>query len=289
MNSNERYMIAKKVSKMSIILNIILSIIKVTAGIISKSTAMVSDGIHSLSDVLSTAAVIIGLKVSSKPADKEHPYGHEKLEPIFTKILAAILMLTAVGIGYKGIKLIAVKNFYIPGRLALYAAVTSIIIKEWMYRYTVKAAKKIQSSALKADAWHHRSDSFSSIGTFIGILGARHGYPIFDPLASILICVLILKVAVSIYKNAINQLVDHAADDNTVEIIKNEIKRTKGVVRIDELKTRLHANKLYVDVEISVNKNVSFSEAHDIAEKVHFNIENLQENIIHCMVHVNPY
>ncbi|MGH4137854.1 cation diffusion facilitator family transporter [Clostridium sp.] len=288
MNSEERFKIGIKISKITIIVNILLSAIKLFAGIIGRSGAMIADSIHSLSDVLSTIAVMVGLKLANQPADAEHPYGHEKMEPIMAKILASILLITAFLIGFNGIKSILNGTTVIPAKIAMYAAIISIISKEWMYRYTVKSAKKIDSSALMADAWHHRSDAFSSIGTLIGIAGARMGFPILDPIASLVICILITKVAIDIYKQAIDQLVDHCADAKTIENIKNEIEKTNGVINIDELKTRVSANRLYVDVEISVNSDLSVSEGHEIAERVHNSIELLDNRVKHCMVHVNP-
>ncbi|MCJ7688324.1 MAG: cation diffusion facilitator family transporter, partial [Clostridiaceae bacterium] len=233
-------------------------------------------------------AVMLGLKLAKQPADEDHPYGHEKMEPIMAKILASILLITALLIGYNGIKVIINGTTVIPQKIAMYAAILSIIVKEWMYRYTVKAAKKIESSALMADAWHHRSDAFSSIGTLVGIAGARMGYPILDPIASLIICILITKVAINIYKQAIDQLIDHCADKNTINNIKNKIENINGVLSIDELKTRISANKLYVDVEICVNSDLSVCEGHEIAESVHSTIENSDNRIKHCMVHVNP-
>ncbi|NFN88582.1 cation transporter [Clostridium sporogenes] len=289
MDNRERLTIGNKVSKITIIANVILSFIKVLFGIIGNSAATIADGIHSLSDVLSTIAVIIGLKISSKPADKNHPYGHEKLEAITSKLLASILFLTALFIGYSGIKIIISKDFSIPSKITIYIAILSIITKEWMYRYTLKAANKINSTALKADAWHHRSDSFSSIGTLIGIVGARLKYPILDPIASLVICIFIIKVSIDIYKTSINQLVDHCADEKTIHMITKQIKSIKEVERIDELKTRLHGSKLYVDVEIALDYSLSLKESHSIAEKVHDRIEASNNNIIHCMIHVNPY
>lgn len=288
MNSEERFGIGIRISKITIIVNIILSAIKLFAGIIGRSGAMIADSMHSLSDVLSTIAVMLGLKLAKQPADESHPYGHEKMEPIMAKILASILLITALLIGYNGIKSIINGSTIIPGKIAMYAAILSIIVKEWMYRYTLKGAKKIDSSALMADAWHHRSDAFSSIGTLIGIFGARMGFPILDPIASLIICILITKVAIDIYMQAIDQLIDHCADKNTIINIKNNIENINGVISIDELKTRVSANRLYVDVEICVNSNLSVCEGHEIAESVHNTIENLDTRIKHCMVHVNP-
>ncbi|EJO5347846.1 cation transporter [Clostridium botulinum] len=289
MNNKERLKIGNKVSNITLISNIILSFVKVLFGIIGHSGATVADGIHSLSDVLSTIAVIIGLKISSKPADKNHPYGHEKLEAVTSKLLATMLFLTALFIGYSGIKVIINKNFSIPSKITVYVAILSILTKEWMYRYTLKASKKINSTALKADAWHHRSDSLSSIGTLIGIVGARLKYPILDPIASLVICIFVIKVSIDIYKDSVNQLVDHCADEKTINMITDQIKSIKEVERIDLLKTRLHGSKLYVDVEIALDYSLSLKESHSIAEKVHDKIESSNNNIIHCMIHVNPY
>jgi len=288
LNIEERFRIGIKISKITIIINVLLFAIKLLAGIWGRSGAIIADAIHSLSDVLTTIAVMVGLKLAKQPADDQHPYGHEKLEPITAKILASMLLITALLIGFNGIKNIINGTTVIPAKIAMYAAILSIIVKEWMYRYTAGGAKKIESSALMADAWHHRSDAFSSIGTLIGVIGARMGYPILDPVASLVICILITKVAIDIYKEAINQLIDRSADTKTVDSIKNQIEKINGVISIDELKTRVCANRLYVDVEICVNSNLSVCEAHEISESVHTAIENLDNRIKHCMVHVNP-
>lgn len=281
--------IANKISKNTIVSNVILSIIKVVIGIISRSSALLADGVHSLSDIVSTVAVMIGVKISSRPEDESHPYGHEKVEPIIAKILATILFLTALGIGYNAINIIIKGEYIIPGQIAIIGAAISIGAKEWMYRYTVKGAKEINSSALLADAWHHRSDAFSSIAALIGVIGARLGFSIFDPLASILVCIVIVKVSIEIYIQGINQVIDKSADEETLEDIRGNIMGVNGVKEIDDLKTRIHGNKLFVDVEIAVESSLSVKEGHEIAEEVHQMIERLDETIKHCMVHVNPY
>ncbi len=289
MNAQERIKIGNKISKVTIVWNIVLSSVKLFAGIIGRSGAMVADAIHSFSDVISTVAVMIGLHMAKKPDDDDHPYGHEKMEPVVAKILAGILLVTALAIGYNGLQRIQTGNYEGPGVIALYAAILSIIVKEWMYRYTFKGSKKIESAALLADAWHHRSDAFSSFGTLIGIGGARLGYKIFDPIASLIICVLIVKVSINIYMQSVNQLVDHAGDKETVENIKADIMGVEGVIHINKLKTRVHVNKLFVDVEVAVVSTLSVVEGHDIAEKVHDKIENGDYKVKHCMVHIEPY
>lgn len=280
--------IGLKVSRITMMGNVFLAIIKVAIGFIAKSNAMIADGIHSLSDVLSTFAVILGLKFSSKPDDEDHPYGHEKIESLTAIFLAVMLFAVAIGIGYSGIKQIILKSYSIPGILAVWAAIISIAFKEWMYRYTIKYAKIINSTSMEADAWHHRSDSLSSIGALVGIVGARMGMPILDSLAALIICVIIIKVAYDILKQSIGQIIDKSANFNEVEEIKNKILSVDGVKNIDNIKTRIHANKIYVDVEISVNYNLTVEEGHSIAADVHDLVEE-DKNVKHCMVHVNPF
>ncbi len=284
--------IAMRVSGISIAVNLLLSVGKLLAGIIAHSGAMISDAVHSASDVLSTVIVIIGVRLSGKKSDKEHQYGHERLECVSSILLAGLLLLTGAGIGMSGVEKIiagrAGEKLVIPGALALAAAVVSIIVKEWMFWYTRAAAKKINSGALMADAWHHRSDSLSSVGSFAGILGARLGYPILDPLASVVICLFIAKAAVDIFRDAVDKMVDHSCDEKTETSMKEEIETVPGVERIDLLKTRLFGSKIYVDIEIAADENLSLEDAHAIAEQVHHTMEEKFQNVKHCMVHVNP-
>ncbi len=284
--------LAMKVSRVSIVVNILLSLLKLIAGILAKSGAMVSDAVHSASDVLSTVIVIIGVKLANKQSDEEHPYGHERLECVASIVLAVVLALTGIGIGLNGIKVItgaSATSLEAPGLLALIAAIISIAVKEWMYWYTRATAKKINSGALMADAWHHRSDALSSVGAFIGIAGARMGFPILDPVASIVICFFIGKAAFDILKDAMDKMVDKSCDQETVAEMEKVILGNDDVIAIDDLKTRLFGAKIYAEVEISVDANKAFIEAHNIAETVHESIEEAFPNVKHCMVHVNPH
>lgn len=283
--------IVTRVSFFTIFLNVFLAILKFLAGIIAKSSAMVSDAIHTLSDVISTVIVIIGFRLSVKTSDKEHQYGHERFEPIASILLATLLFITGVGIGTTAAQNIVTggyKNIEIPGLFALVAAFISIALKEWMYWYTRKAAKKVNSSAMLADAWHHRSDALSSVGAFIGILGARLGFPVTEIIASFLIAICICKAAVDILRDAVDKLIDKACDDEVIEKMKKEIEKQDDLIVIDDIKTRLFGNKVYVDVEISLDGNRSLFDTHNVAEKVHHVIEGKFENVKHCMVHVNP-
>lgn len=289
MSKQSNKQIATKVSTNTIIVNIILTIFKLIAGAVASSAAMISDAIHSASDVLSTVVVIIGVHMAEKNPDDEHQYGHERLECVAAIILAAMLAITGIGIGLSGAeKIMSSSATKAPGLLALIAAIVSIITKELMFHYTKRAALKINSGALMADAWHHRSDALSSIGSFIGILGARIGFPFLDSFASIIISIFIIKAAIDIFRDAVNKMTDTACDKDTVTKIEELILACDGVIAIDDLKTRKFGDKIYVDVEILVDGTITLSAAHDIAEAVHTSIENGLENVKHCMVHVNP-
>ncbi|MFR2266649.1 MAG: cation diffusion facilitator family transporter, partial [Clostridium sp.] len=236
--------------------------------------------------------VIIGFNIAHKESDEKHQYGHERFECIAAMILGAILLATGIGIGLSGInKIIAgiEGNLSAPGSLALVAAVISIVVKEWMYWYTRSAAIKINSGALKADAWHHRSDALSSVGSFIGILGARIKFPILDPIASIIICLFIVKVSYDIFKDSIYKLIDASCDDETINKIREIALAQEGVMQLDTLKTRVFGSRIYVDIEISAYGKQSLEDAHNIAQKVHDEVEENIPMIKHCMVHVNPY
>lgn len=282
---------AMKVSFVSIAANLILSVFKLAAGFIAHSGAMISDSIHSASDVLSTFIVIAGIKISSKDSDKEHPYGHERMECVSAIVLATILAITGIGIGYSAaLKILSGRygSLTVPGTLALIAALISIAVKESMFWYTRFYAKKIDSGALMADAWHHRSDALSSVGAFIGIAGARLGFPVMDAVASLVICFFIEKAAYEIFKDAVDKMVDKACDESTERALRSCALSQTGVLGVDLLRTRVFGNKIYVDIEITADGNETLREAHSIAENVHDSIERNFSKVKHIMVHVNP-
>lgn len=281
---------AMKVSYVSIVANVLLTVFKLIAGLVAHSGAMVSDAVHSASDVFSTFVVIIGIKISAKDSDKEHPYGHERMECVAAIILATILCITGLGIGRVAIMDIVSgsENIVLPGTLALVAAVVSIVVKEAMYWYTRYYAKKIDSSALMADAWHHRTDAMSSVGALVGIFFARHGFPVMDAIASLIICVLIVYAAYEIFKDAVGKMVDKACDDETEGSIRALVLHQEGVLGVDLLRTRMFGNKIYVDLEICADGEKTLRESHEIAEQVHDRIEQNIPKVKHIMVHVNP-
>lgn len=290
MNEKERQQTAMRISRVSIGANLLLSGVKLIAGILAHSNAMLSDAVHSLSDVLSTFVVMIGVHISGKDADDEHPYGHERYECVAAIILAVMLAVTGAGIGLTGIRTIrsGTDHLAVPGLLALGAAIVSILVKEAMFWYTKKGADRIGSGALLADAWHHRSDAMSSVGSLIGIAGARLGFPILDPLAGILICFFIFKAAYDIFKDALRKMVDESVEEDIVTELREKILQEEGVLEVDDIRTRVFGARYYVDVEIAADGNQSLSEAHDIAERVHDHMEELFPDIKHIMVHVNP-
>ncbi len=283
--------IATHVSLVSIAWNLILSVCKLLAGIFAHSGAMISDAVHSASDVFSSVVVIIGVKIASQKSDKEHPYGHERMECVAAIILSTVLFITGLCIGWDACKNIfsgAYEHLAIPGVLALAAAIVSIVTKEAMFWYTRAYARKIDSGALMADAWHHRSDSLSSVGALIGIAGARLGFPVLDSVASLVICIFIVKASYDIFMDAIDKMVDRACDETTEESIRDCALSISGVEGIDMLMTRVFANKIYVDIEICADGNKTLRESHRIAEAVHDAIEQHFPKVKHIMVHVNP-
>ena len=279
--------IVRRISLITIVGNIILSAVKLSAGIAGRSGAMVSDAIHSLSDVFTTVIAAFGVRLSQKEADREHPYGHERLECVASLLLGALLMATGLGIGKAGIASMIAGRYdalAVPGGIALAAAVLSILSKEAMYWYTRHYALLLNSPAFMADAWHHRSDALSSIGSLIGIGGAMLGFPVMDPMAGTVICLFILKVSYDILKDAIVKMLDTACGEDYEKALTDYIAAQEDVVQIDMLHSRIFGNKAYIAVE----GEKTLREAHGIAERVHDGVEAQFPNVKHIMIHVNP-
>ena len=292
MNDLQKEKLCLHVSWVTIIGNVLLTAAKLAAGIIAHSSAMVSDAVQSASDIVSTVVVIWGVRLSAQREDAEHPYGHERMESAAAVALAGLLMATGLYIGFGGVKIILSGlsgSFVVPGYLALVAAVISIVVKELMYHYTRAAAKKADSASLMADAWHHRSDALSSVGSLIGIGGAMLGFPIMDPIACVIISLVIIKVAFDIARQAFDQLLDRACEPVLQTQMRSVVLAQQGVLRLDSLTTRKFGSKIYVDVSIAADGALSVKEGHDIAQAVHEQIELHFPAVKHCMVHVNPY
>ena len=289
MDPKQHEKVAVGVSTVTIVINLTLAGFKFLAGFLAHSGAMISDAVHSASDVLATLIVILGVKLAGRDADRSHPYGHERLECVAALILAVILGATGLGIGWSGIrKITGSGELAVPGLLALIAAVVSIVVKEAMFWYTWLAAKRINSSALKAEAWHHRSDALSSVGSFAGILGARLGFPALDPVASVVICLFILKAAWDILADALGKMTDHACPPAMEQEMADVILAQPGVLGLDTLNTRLFGDRVYVDVEIQADGDLPLKVTHATAQAVHDTLECQVPQVKHCMVHVNP-
>ena len=281
----------RKMSFVSVAGNAVLSGFKLFAGIVGTSGAMISDSIHSFSDVITTVIAWIGVKVSKKEADSDHPYGHERIECIASLLLGIILLATGLGVGKVGLENIlsgSYETLAIPSVIALVAAIVSIVSKEAMYWYTRHYAILIHSSAFLADAWHHRSDAFSSIGSLMGIGGAMLGFPVMDSVASVVICLFIVKASYDILKDGVVKLLDTSCGEGYEKQMERYIAAQEGVVHVDSLRSRMFGNKVYIDLEIQVDGEKSLRDAHQVAEHVHDQVERTFPDVKHIMIHLNP-
>jgi len=287
--SNSRYEEATKVTLISIIWNVVLTFIKVLGGILGKSNAMIADGLHSASDIISSIGVLIGNKIAKTPNDKEHNYGHEKAETLVSFLLSMLLIGVALKISLNGINsLIHLSDVQVPTFLPLIISVISIGVKEYQYKITIKVAKKINSPSLKADAWHHRSDALSSVAAFIGIGGSLLGFKALDPIATVFVGLFVAKVGLDIFKDAINELMDYSIDENDESQIITIANDTDGVLNIGELRTRKHGSMAYVDLTICVNKDLTVLQGHEIANKLEISILEELQIVKGITVHVEP-
>jgi len=288
---SEQKRILLRLSLVGIVGNILLVAFKLFAGFSGHSSAMISDAIHSLSDVFATFIAFIGVKISMKAPDTSHPYGHDRMECVASLLLGSILMVTGLGIGYSGLNTVfsgAYKTLIIPSSIALVAAVVSIVFKEAMFWYTRYYAKKLSSPAFMADAWHHRSDALSSVGSLLGIGGAMLGFPVLEPLASVAICLCILKVAYDILKDSLDKMLDTPCKPALEQELMELISSQPDVFGLDLFQTRQFGSKIYIDAEIRLDGRLTLLEAHAISERVHDAVEASHPEIKHIMIHVNP-
>ena len=282
---------AVRISFISIAVNLLLSLLKLIAGLAGNSSAMIADAVHSASDVFTTVIVIASLFVAARKPDSEHEYGHQKYESLAALFLGILLAHVGVKIGISGARSLisgAFRTAARPTAMAAAAAVISVVVKELMFRVTITAAKKERSNALAADAWHHRSDALSSVGSLAGVLFSMNGFPFMDPAAGLVICIFILKTALEIVLDAVKALTDSSCDKKTENAIRAEVLSVPEVRAVDMLKTRVFGSGIYVDLEIAIDRSMSFEEAHRTAEAVHDRIESTFPEVWHCMVHANP-
>ena len=285
-----RYDESNKVTLITILLNIGLTILKILAGILGNSTAIIADGLHSASDIITSIGILIGNKISRKPRDDEHQYGHEKAEGLVSFILAAVLIIVALKIGYDGVKeLFNINDILIPNALPLIVALISIGVKEYQYQITIRVAKRINSSSLKADAWHHRSDALSSIAAFVGIGGAMLGFKILDPIASIIVAIVVVKVGANILKSACNELMDSSISKQDICEIESLVDKDDEIYGIKDFKSRKYGSIAYIDMSIFIDKSKTLEEAHDIADNLEHSIISNLNYIKEINIHTEPY
>ncbi len=288
MDKNARYSEGEKVTWTGAVINLVLSAVKFAAGIAGSSEALIADAVHSLSDLFSDIVVLLSLKVSKRPKDEMLPYGYGRVETVGTGVLGVILVFTGIKIFWDAVNTINVGIDYVPNYYALGGALVSIIVKEWMYHYTIRAGKRFNSPSVTANAWHHRSDALSSVASFFGIGAAMLGWPLFDPLAALIVTALIVRVGWTILKDSFIDLIDTAVKKEVSDKIVEAALNTEGVLAYHELKTRKIGSEILVDIHIEVNPWMNVSEAHRIADEVRDAVMAKVDNIDDVLVHIDP-
>ena len=273
------------VSILNGITNTALAILKVIIGFFGFSQALVADGVHSFSDVISDALVYFAAHASTRDPDAEHPYGHERIETIGTMVIAVILLLVAFSIGYEAILRLTTHTHPKPTLAVIITAVFSIVINEGLFYYNLKQGEKIESNLLISNAWHKRSDVFVSLIVLLSVIGAKSGLYWLDPIGALIITALILKIAVEMLWQSGQELIDRAVSADTLLAIKNTISAVPGVYSIHELRTRLHGTSIFIDLHIIVDPFISVTEGHHIGDEVHStllkNIKNMRDVVVH--------
>lgn len=284
----QRYQQARKVTLIGAVINLLLAISKVTMGWLGRSQALIADGIHSFSDLLTDALVLLASKYGSRKADYEHPYGHERIETAATLFLSLFLIIAGLGIFWDAILHLWHNLYEKPHFYVLIVAFISIITNEFLYHYTKHYGKKINSQLLIANAWHHRSDALSSLVVLIGIIGALMGYSYFDAIAAAIVGVMIIKMGASLGWNSVRELIDTGVPEDSLEQINHTILAVPGVITLHQLRTRCMADKILVDAHVLVDPHLSVSEGHYIATKVHQALMEQIPKIDDVTIHVDP-
>lgn len=285
-----------KVTIIGSVVNVLLLVLKFVAGVLGHSSAMVADAVHSLSDFLTDIVVLVFVKISGKPKDKSHEYGHGKFETLALTVIGLVLVLVALGIISEGVSKIddyfEGQTLEAPGMLALWAAFASILLKEAVYRYSIIKAKKLESQALEANAWHHRSDALSSVGTLVGVGGAiflGQRWVILDPIASVVVGVFIGKVAFDLLKNGVGDLTDKALPESVEQEILQMVSEVENVGNPHNLKTRRIGNHYAIELHIKMDGGITLTEAHDKATEIEKLLRSKYGKETHVAVHVEPF
>lgn len=285
---NSRYDAASKVSGKTLIGISLLTLLKLGVGIMANSAALLADAIHSASDALSTIIILICMRIAKQPADDRHPYGHGRAETIATKLLAILLIIAGLNIMFSAVKTTIQGTREIPGFLALAVAIFSILFQEGMYRYNLKMGKKLNSQALISDAWHHRSDAFSSIASSAGILLARLGFPAFDPIAAFAVALVILRVGWQILQKALDEMMDAQVEPEIIMEIASVAMNIPEVQTISDIRAHRYGADLHISCKIGLCSNLSFAQSHQILHEVEETLEHKIANTAHVSIHLEP-
>lgn len=276
----------KKIIITSLILNLLLFIIKIVFGLLGNSFSLLGDGINSLIDFVISIILIVTINYSLKEPDKDHNYGHEKIEVIVNLILGMVLVVTSVVLIYSAI--ISFNKVITPEKYTIYVALASLIIKGFIFYINYYGYKKLKQVSLKAESYNHLGDILATLASLIGIILAIYKVYYFDYIAMIIIALIIFYNGIQVFIESSHYIVDKSPSKEFNKMVKEHVLNIEGVIKIDDYKARIHVNKIYIDIEISVNRNLSLINAHEIAEKVHISVEQQFSDVDHCMVHVNP-
>ena len=278
----------QKVSLISASTNALLALVKTIIGFIGQSQALIADGLHSLSDLLADALVLITAKWANRAPDHDHPYGHKRLETLSSVVIAFLLLFIGIGIAANSIHLYILNQTEIPPSLwVMTAALVSIAANEWLFRYGMRIGKLIQSDLLITNAWHSRSDALSSLIVLLSSIGVYFHLSFLDAVGALIIATLIIKMSVQMILKATNELIDAAADPETLDAIKHLIETTEGVVAVHQLRTRLHSGLIFVDTHIIVTSTITVSEGHFIGELVKEKLMTANQQITDVTVHID--
>ncbi len=288
MEAKKRHQVTKKVTLVGALVNAVLAFLQITSGLLGNSQALLADGVHTLSDLGSDFIVLMATTQSAKPADKEHPYGHGRIETLASVLLGLVLIGVGVGVGFRGFNSVFSLNQISPEPFTIFFAVIAILSKEGLYRYTLKASKHIHSTLLETNAWHHRSDALSSIIVLCGIAAQMIGVPYMDSFAAAIVALMISIMGYKLARKALDELIDTSLDSELVENIQHTIEKKESVKDVHSLRTRSMGGQGYIDAEIRVNPRLTVSEAHHIAFSLEQQIKTELPKIIDVGIHVDP-
>ncbi len=290
LSSGNRETTIRKVTWVGLLANVLLAGFKFLAGILGSSQALVADAIHSLTDLTTDIAVIAGSHYWSRPPDESHPYGHRRMETLVTVFIGIVLAAAGIGVGWKAISTLHMKHAAIPGWIAVLAALIAIICKEVIYRWTAMIGRKVKSSALAANAWHHRADAISSVPVLIAVSGARvfPSWSFLDRLGAAVVSILILYSSIKIMWPAISELIDAGAPSEIRKRIRRCTLKTEGVLQVHDIRTRYVSSSIQIDLHIVVDGSITVREGHDIADNVKQCIVTEIQEVIDVIVHVDP-